>query len=375
VKLGTFLTTTQISHRLRWLNQRLRCPTVGIIGGYHGGNLGDMTLGTVCREFFEKRGVRAGLQTIYSLPRWPACRFAILGGGAIAYRQSLRNIREMYGKTPERVAFVGVDFNEDAATEEFASFLRQVAAITCRSRTQAEHLRALIQRPDVGFHPDLAFGLDGSRSPAEREVPARENVLGVNCTTFFWKQSGGRYVPGSDWEAEMRKRQPKLVESIDRLGPAYVRAFTDLMALSKRRGWRICHGPFTPEDDEFARHFFSDQVDEFLPYAADPRLVLQMFGRFSAFLPTRFHSLVFALLSRTPVIPFCYAEKSQDLLDDLGPFEAPPLTAHDLLKSKERFEHSLDAPIVASDAVLCEARRRVFAALESAAAATGICSK
>lgn len=46
---------TQIQHLQRFASQHLRMPDVGIIGGYHGGNLGDIALGESVRQLLLKR--------------------------------------------------------------------------------------------------------------------------------------------------------------------------------------------------------------------------------------------------------------------------------------------------------------------------------
>jgi polysaccharide pyruvyl transferase WcaK-like protein len=365
LKTRPVLLRSQFDHRLRWLRQKLAGPTVGIVGGYHGGNLGDMALGAACEGPLRKAGYSTGLQTIYSLPSWPACEFAVLGGGAIGYREPLQNVYARYGKSPERVFFLGVDFNDESAVLEFADFLRNAGMITCRSRAQAEQMQRLLGRPDVRYHPDLVFALRTSFNQLPKTREDNQRVLGVNCATFFWLESGRDYVPGSAWETEVRQRSPHLAPWISTLGPSYVKAFRTVLKRARQEGWQIWHVPFTPADDRFARHFLSSQVDRFIRYTPDPFHVLQTFRSFSRFLPTRFHSLVFALLSSTAVIPFCYAEKSEQLFFTLGVPLASQITAREIAIDSPLLTQAWESPVRIDDEVLDRAERDVSAVLEA----------
>jgi hypothetical protein len=314
-------------------------------------------------------GVSAGLQTVYSLPSWPACKFALIGGGAVGYRTPLENIRARYGCTPERVAFLGVDFNDDAAVVEHAEFLRQTTMITCRSRAQAERIGQLIGRSDIRHHPDLVFGFRPHANPDHaNSKQCGPPILGVNCTDFFWKRSGDSYVPGWKWSEEAARRSPHLAPWLTKLGTLYVNAFGSVLDLARQAGWSIWHVPFKSLDDHFARYFFSAKIDRFLPYTSNPHSVYQTFGRFAHFLPTRFHSLVFAMITSTPVVPFCYAEKSEQLCSDFGLTETQKMTAIDLATNAEKLTRLWDAAIKIDGEVLQRAQHEVADSLQSASA-------
>jgi hypothetical protein len=150
---------TQIQHLQRFASQHLRKPNVGIIGGYHGGNLGDIALGESVRQLLLKKNVHSGLQTIYNLEKWPKTEFAIIGGGAVGYVDSLRRVALRYKGQFSKVALLGVDFNEKNYPQDCVELIKGAAYVSCRSEQQAIILKKITGREDISYHPDIAFSL------------------------------------------------------------------------------------------------------------------------------------------------------------------------------------------------------------------------
>jgi hypothetical protein len=85
---------------------------IAVIGGYHGGNLGDMALGIATQKVIKRLGYKSCLKTIYSIGKlpYPKISHAILGGGAIGYEDSLSKVQKLYFNDLSKVALLGVDF-------------------------------------------------------------------------------------------------------------------------------------------------------------------------------------------------------------------------------------------------------------------------
>lgn len=320
----------QIQHRVRWGTQQIFRPDIGVIGGYHHGNLGDMAMGYAVACRIKAKSGACALQTIYNLDRWPAAKRAIVGGGAVGYSECLRQLAARYGDKPERVAILGVDFNDPEALARHAEFLNRVAFITCRSARQAANVAQVLGREDVLWHPDLCFSL--YKPPAENAAASDERpTFGINCVPLFLKRSGQTFVPGTSYLNEIRRENPDLVQHIDKLGLLYSELVRSVCITAKRTGFRVLHVPFTPLDDMFARAVLSDAEVEFVPYTSSVPSVLSSIVQCRQFFTTRFHSLVLSLLKHCAIIPFCYASKCDRLLEDLGVANESVIRVTDLL--------------------------------------------
>ncbi len=319
----------QIEHRANLLRQQWRKPDLAIAGGYHFGNLGDIALGSAVKRQADKLGKNSALQTIYNLPQWPKSPSLIVGGGAVAYSEPMRLLRQTYGDRPSKVAILGVDFNEPDAIRESREFLSQVALITCRSSTQAASLRETLQREDVHWHYDLCFSYfdDPLFRAAEREP-----VFGLNTVAFFLQKDKNRFRPGSQFLKEVKEFSPDLIPHLDTLGERYGALTREVVKAAQGAGFRVVHFPFTPADDVFARTVLNDLNVTFRPYSPHVRAVVPAIGRCQRFFTTRFHSLIFSLVTRTPFVAFNYATKCERLLADLDVPASAQVTVRDLFE-------------------------------------------
>jgi hypothetical protein len=322
----------QIGHRLRWAGQRIFTPKVGVVGGYHLGNVGDMAMGYSVLRRVTARGLSCGLQTIYNLERWPKVECVIVGGGAVGYGDSFRRLSATYN--PGQVVILGVDFNEPSAVLAHAKFLNQVALITCRSARQAANLREVLGRTDIIWHPDLCFSLYDEAHESQTETSEPDRVFGVNCVPLFLKEFRGRFLPGTDYLDELRREEPHLIPHIDKLGMLYCNLVRAICHNAKRAGMRVIHIPFTPLDDVFAQTILNDLGVEFVPYTSNVMCVLSQVGQCKRFFTSRFHSLVFSILKYCHITPFCYAPKCNRLLSDLHISDPSVICLEDLILHK-----------------------------------------
>lgn len=311
----------RIAHRSRVIGQALGGIDLGIAGGYHCGNLGDMALGEAVRlhalHYFRK----PGLQTIYNLHRWPRAKSLIVGGGAVAYGGPLAAIASLYRDAPQRVAMFGVDFNDLEALETYKDFYSNVHWLGCRSSGQAEALKKVLPNASIGWTYDLVFSL--ARTPQARDAAAipsskRKKIFGINMVPFFVKHNGSRFIPGTNYARELQGERPDIEGRIEVLAAAYCQWMRSAVDEMLRAGYRVVHFPFTPQDDGYARSCLQDLNVSFRRYDHAPLPVLQALGQCRAFLSSRYHSLIFSLITATPLVAFEYASKCSRLLDDIG---------------------------------------------------------
>ena len=308
---------SQFAHGRRWIAQTISRPEMAIIGGYHCGNVGDMALGETIKFHAQTAGIQADLQTIYNLSRWPVTSHGIVGGGAVAYGGPLRELQARFGKTPQRLAILGVDFNDLDAVETNASFLSQVAMITCRSSEQAQRLSGLLGRPDIAAQPDLTLASRWARDAAARPR-STSDAWGMSCPPLIFRHDGKRFIPDSPFIDELSTELPDIRQRLPHYAEQYVSLLRGACQRIRDLGKQVFHLPFTAADDAFAREILEGFDVTYLPFTSSPASVYRQMKRFECFVTGRFHSLAFALQSRTPCLPFCYASKSSRLLQDLG---------------------------------------------------------
>ncbi|WP_167384030.1 polysaccharide pyruvyl transferase family protein [Cereibacter sphaeroides] len=239
------------------------------------------------------RESQVGLQTLYNLSRWKKPKAILVGGGAVLTSETIRMISDHVSNDPRKVAFVGVDLLERDIDASALDFLGRASSLLMRSSEEALHLRSL-GLTNAGSMPDLVFG--GHAFLASRGViRRRSHVLGVNV------------VP----------------QAIDEAGGAYAKHYSAFLRAVVRRhlcdGWSVIHVPFTPQDHHAAKVVFAGLPVTLQRYVDSPSVVFRQTSSVERFVPSRYHSLVFAMLSSTPVIPFLYASKCYRLLADYFP--------------------------------------------------------
>jgi polysaccharide pyruvyl transferase WcaK-like protein len=135
-----------------------------------------------------------------------------------------------------------------------------------------------------------------------------------------------------------------------------------------RAGFRVRHFPFTPEDNLYARIVLSGLQVEFLPYSVNINAVMSRMRCCERFFTSRFHSLVFSFLQSCEILPFCYAPKSFELLEDLHITHPSIFGIEHLFEdSEELADRIFDTPgLRVAQEVVAEACRTVTSVVDSA---------
>ena len=297
----------KLKHRLRCLQQRLSPPTLGVLGSYHGGNLGDMALGLAVLQAAEGRFDRAGLQTLHNLNSWPSSTSGLVGGGAVTQRGNLERLHKRYIDRPAKLGVVGVDIENWDALEEFKDFFSQIPVFGIRNRRQIPRLESVLGPERVSFAPDLVFSLQ-SKGLENLESKERSGVAIFNLCPRFIESSGDEICKDDCLESPVSFRTLDL---------GYRREVRNMAEACLADGLTVEHIPFTPADDFAAKSLLEGLPIKYRSYSDNVDEIIQAYTQADFSVASRYHSMIFSILSLCPVCPIAYADKSWRLLKDL----------------------------------------------------------
>lgn len=322
----------QFKQMYRLASQLLVRNKVAVIGGYHGVNLGDMALGYSVLEVLKSKGIKGSLQTIYTLDKypWPLTKYAIVGGGAIGYKDSLIKVVNRYKGNFDKVALLGVDYNESNYEGNFRSLMQESAWISCRNKNQASFIENLIDRKDILSHPDLAFSYRKEFCKLQRNIK-KKKILLVNVVPLYGNIVNGKLVPAENYKEE----RPELYENYCSMVDNYISGVREIVSGAIKEGYQVESIPFTPGDESMAKLVMKDLKVTHNKYSDDPKEMLSKMGSAEKILATRYHATIFAFKLGAKVIPMAYAKKNEFLLTELGFKRENFISSSDLANGKK----------------------------------------
>ena len=300
---------------LRLFFQFFKKKDVAVIGGYHGVNLGDMILGYSVLDILKERGIKGSLQTIYTLDKypWPKFQYAIIGGGAIGYKESIIKVVNRYQGNFDKVALLGVDFNEQIYGEPFISLMQNCAWISCRNKNQATSIETLLRDKNILNHPDLAFSYRNEFCQLQRKNN-KEKILLVNIIPLYGMFINQKFVPDKSFIRE----RPELYSNFNFMIINYINSIRQIINNAISEGYNVETIPFTPGDESMAKYYLKDLNIIHNRYSDNPYTMLNKIAAAEKVYATRYHATIFAFKSGAIVIPMAYAKKNEFLLTELG---------------------------------------------------------
>lgn len=361
-----FITSLQIKHITRNVKQKLAGVSVGVIGGYHGGNLGDMALGESVTTALKENNIKTGLQTIYNLSKWPEAPYAIVGGGAVGYAESLLKVAQRYKGKFDRVALLGVDYNEKTYTGEGLELIKGAAYLSCRSQAQADRMAALSGRTDITSHPDIAFSLHSEYCAQQRKSGQSKNLkkLLVNVLPLYGKLENAVMVPSKQYEAE----RPELYKNFQQMQIAYKNYVRGIVSKAIADGFEVETIPFTPQDGVYGEFILAGLPVKHNVYHSDPLQMIKYMATAGRVLSTRYHTTIFAVKLGIPIYPVAYAVKNELLLEDMGIKRDAFLSTVDLANGRE----DLLPPVKVDAAIITKFETKSRAAVNASIAALNV---
>jgi len=299
-------------HILRNLLQKLTTTNVAVIGSYHGGNVGDMALGTTIQKILASQGIASDLQTLHNLEKWPKRTFAIIGGGAVGYNEALQKVYDRYVGQFDKVAFIGVDFNEKDYSETSKILLNNAAFISCRSQHQQAKLSQILNRTDIQYHPDIVFAMN---MPQQKAGASKRPKFLINAIPLYGFFEKGKLQP----EVQFKQEKPEIYTHFETVHTHYRKYMLDLAMRFKTQGFDVETLPFSTEDELYCEAFF--QNIDFIKhnrYTSEPSKIAALVQSADTILATRYHATILGIRNRKNIFPLAYASKNEELLQKIS---------------------------------------------------------
>jgi polysaccharide pyruvyl transferase WcaK-like protein len=295
---------------IRWKERaktirRLYGGEVAIQGAYGGSNIGDLVLGEVIKSKIKKQGCRAKLfghpHTNFS--RWD---YLVIGGGGILYQDGENNL-EYRMKAAESVDNFSVHgVGAPILTEmskDYLEVLEHAHKVSVRDEFSKKKLGKFIDS-EIKVTADPVFAL------ADNFVSKRDdsNIVGVNLRPI---------APGCIRSFNGYNGCENYLNSYDNIETNYIEYCRSLWDNLNQKFDQVVFLAFDPKDADFARCIGIE--DEKIRSPLEPRAEIDYISEnINKIVTTRYHALIFSLITGTDVKIISYAPKVSSLAERIG---------------------------------------------------------
>ena len=308
----------RIKQAIRLISQKITGIKIAIIGGYHGVNLGDMALGYSVKEILNTKGIKSGLQTIYTINKypWAKTKYAIIGGGAIGYKNCLIKVANRFNSSLNNLALLGVDFNDAnyEQSNEIMNLFKKVTWLSCRNEKQSIQMQKLIEREDIIYHPDLVFSYKKEYCKKQRTLRNKKKILLFNVVPLYGSIDGESLIPNFQYKDE----RPELYETYNEMINNYIEGVRSIIKDALNQGYKVESISFTPADVSMAKIIGKNLTIKHNKYSDNPYKVLKKMASAEKIFATRYHATIFGIKLGAQIMPMAYAKKNEILLEELG---------------------------------------------------------
>ncbi|MCS6881277.1 MAG: polysaccharide pyruvyl transferase family protein [Oscillochloridaceae bacterium] len=240
--------------------------------------------------------------------------------------------------------------------------LRRADAVVIRESESLATIQAMRIAPErLHFGADMAFALDRDR-PARHVSMPRSGRLRVGVTARNWS-----FPHSLDRQAAQRHYEDALVEALAHLLAVHDAEIVFLPQVI---------GPGNDDDRLVERRLAArlKRPDRVRVIADDlaPSELIEMLGGMDMLLATRFHSAIFAMLARVPVVAIAYEHKTTGIMRrmDLGQWIVPIETV-----SGARLIELIEAQLAQRETVIATLNAGVAQERARALASAAICQR
>lgn len=294
---------------IRWKERaktvrRLYGGEVAIQGAYGGSNIGDLILGNVIKSRIEKEGYRAKLfghpHTNFS--RWD---YLVIGGGGILYQDEENNLEYRMRAAESANSFsvhgVGAPILTEKSKENL-QVLEKADKISVRDEFSKQKLQQFIETEiDVTVDPIFVLVNEFRSEEDLGTVGVNLRPIAPGCIDSF---EGYRAV--EEHQSSFKKIQGQYEEYCGILWEELLEEYEDVVFLA-----------FSPKDADFAEDLGIEKSRIKAPMK--PRRELEyIHANIDKMVATRYHSLIFALITGKETKILSYAPKVSALAERLN---------------------------------------------------------
>ena len=287
-----------------------------IQGSYNTSNIGDLAIGQVIKEEMEKRGFKVHLNGIIYSNQGPPPTFKkydihIIGGGGVIRdypneKYLLYRLHPIDNAKKSLVIGVGADKIKTNIGRKLIRKLEKTAFITVRDEKSKEILQPLIEK-EIIVTACPAFLLQ----PYKKDVKIKKNKqrIGINLRALPSPKSTDYFY------------SPKKIDysTYARNYYHFVKKTLPSMILRTKNDIDYFFIPFSREDIIFAKRYFRNMPLKILSLHP-PSKTLSIVATMDKMICMRYHSLIFSIISETPMHIISYHNKVEELVKKLNNF-------------------------------------------------------
>ncbi|MEM7129584.1 MAG: polysaccharide pyruvyl transferase family protein [Chloroflexota bacterium] len=300
----------QIDERFKTLNRLIGLEDVAIFGSFNTTNVGDLAIGNSLKYALKKKNISASL---YGLNHSNFARYSLAfrgGGDSLHDRNSkvLERLLAVANHGSLGLAGVGVPgFVTVTGMKLVREVVESAKFVTVRDHGSYERLIDVLPDvliPKIKVSADPVFLL--ANSTRWKTLPRRSGLVGVAARPVLTKLD--------KWAMEKLNWSEN---DITERASNYLATLRQTINFFQDQGQEVLFIPFEAEDVFFYQRELADMKIRIAKYEPDPFKVMSTVSSMEAMICVRYHSIIFSMLTDTPMHVISYADKCDSLLDKL----------------------------------------------------------
>lgn len=298
----------QVEHRIRSLAYRWKKGGIAITGSLNTTNVGDLAIGVALASMIETElKVKTSL---YGLRHTKFSNHGLIlqaGGDSVHDNSSMRQLQRLVKISCHPTMLIGIGV-PGILTKEGQKLLQQLYEqslfISVRDEQSYSHLSEALSNQDlekVKITADPAFLLKADYP--DKKVQKQRGVVGISARPLL--QSGN-----NEW---LKTKKGWSDNDLNILKRNYRHTIHSIIKYLKKNGARPVFIPFETEDLLFYKTELSELNIDRTPLHRDPRKTLDVVASMEYMVCMRYHSLVFSIITQTPMFLISYADKTDAL--------------------------------------------------------------
>lgn len=297
----------QLKDYLRILPRQWRPGDIAIVGSFNTTNVGDLSIGMALQTALQKSDdLKVSLYGLHHRD-FPGFKLILQGGGdTISDHFSTRNLHRFVSisQRPFILSGVGVPgVFSDEGKQLLHELLDKILYITVRDPESHSRLAEVLpasKLAKVEITADPAFLLQ-EMYPTD-DIQVNKGAVGISAKPLLAPSK-------SQW---IRDKKGWTQQDIETLANNYSQTIRAVVQYHTKNGMQFTFIPFAAEDLFFYNAYLSDLCSCAKLYC-DPKKTLELVASMEYMVCTRYHSLIFAIISHTPMFLISYADKTDAL--------------------------------------------------------------